>query len=54
VLDPDAGSGTTGVAAQRLGRRWLLADRSPEAFAIARARLAAEQPAAGEDASTSR
>jgi site-specific DNA-methyltransferase (adenine-specific) len=42
VLDPYAGSGTTGVAAARLGRRWLLADRNPEAVAIARARLAAE------------
>jgi site-specific DNA-methyltransferase (adenine-specific) len=43
VLDPYAGSGTTGVAAQRLGRRWLLADRNPEAVEIARRRLAAEQ-----------
>jgi site-specific DNA-methyltransferase (adenine-specific) len=42
VLDPYAGSGTTGVAAARLGRRWLLVDRNPEAVAIARARLAAE------------
>ncbi len=40
VLDPFAGSGTTGVAASRLGRRWLLVDRNPEAVAIARARLA--------------
>ena len=42
VLDPYAGSGTTGVAAARLGRRWLLVDRNPDAVAIARARLAAE------------
>ena len=42
VLDPYAGSGTTGVAAARLGRRWLLVDRNPAAVAIARARLAAE------------
>ncbi|MCJ7709368.1 MAG: site-specific DNA-methyltransferase [Chloroflexi bacterium] len=42
VLDPYAGSGTTGVAAARLGRRWLLIDRNPAAVAIARARLAAE------------
>jgi site-specific DNA-methyltransferase (adenine-specific) len=41
VLDPFAGSGTTGVAAQRLGRRWLLVDRNPAAVEIARARLAA-------------
>jgi site-specific DNA-methyltransferase (adenine-specific) len=41
VLDPYAGSGTTGVAAARLGRRWLLVDRNPEAVGIARARLAA-------------
>ena len=31
VLDPYAGSGTTGVAAARLGRRWLLVDRNPAA-----------------------
>jgi site-specific DNA-methyltransferase (adenine-specific) len=41
VLDPFAGSGTTGVVAARLGRRWLLVDRNPEAVEIARARLAA-------------
>ena len=42
VLDPYGGSGTTGVAAARLGRRWLLADRNPEAVGIARRRLAAD------------
>jgi site-specific DNA-methyltransferase (adenine-specific) len=45
VLDPYAGSGTTGVAAARLGRRWLLADRNPAAVEIARRRLAAEDGA---------
>jgi site-specific DNA-methyltransferase (adenine-specific) len=40
VLDPFAGSGTTGVAAARLGRRWVLVDRNPAAVEIARARLA--------------
>jgi len=43
VLDPYAGSGTTGVAASRLGRRWLLVDRNPAAVAIARERLASER-----------
>ena len=43
VLDPYAGSGTTGVAAARAGRRWLLVDRNPAAVAIARARLAEVQ-----------
>ena len=43
VLDPYAGSGTTGLAAARLGRRWLLADRNPAAVEIARRRLAAEE-----------
>jgi site-specific DNA-methyltransferase (adenine-specific) len=42
VVDPYAGSGTTGVAASRLGRRWLLVDRNPEAVEIAARRLAAE------------
>jgi site-specific DNA-methyltransferase (adenine-specific) len=44
VLDFFAGSGTTGVVAQRLGRRYLLVDNNPEAVAIARQRLAAEAP----------
>jgi site-specific DNA-methyltransferase (adenine-specific) len=47
IVDPYAGSGTTGVAAARLGRRYLLVDRNPEAVAIARQRLASE---AGEGA----
>ena len=47
VLDPYAGSGTTGVAAARLGRRWLLVDRNPAAVEIARARLAAEPGVGG-------
>jgi len=42
VLDPYAGSGTTGVAAARHGRRWLLVDRNAEAIAIARGRIVAE------------
>jgi site-specific DNA-methyltransferase (adenine-specific) len=42
VLDPYAGSGTTGVAAARLGRRWILVDREPVAVEIARDRLVAE------------
>jgi site-specific DNA-methyltransferase (adenine-specific) len=39
VLDFFAGSGTTGAVARRLGRRFLLVDRSPEAFAVMRQRL---------------
>lgn len=39
VLDFCAGSGTTGVAANRLGRRFYLVDNNPEAWAIMRARL---------------
>jgi site-specific DNA-methyltransferase (adenine-specific) len=49
VLDPYAGSGTTGVAAARLGRRWLLADINPVAVEIARGRLAAEAARAAGD-----
>jgi site-specific DNA-methyltransferase (adenine-specific) len=40
VLDFFAGSGTTGVAAAELGRRSLLVDSNPQAFATMRRRLA--------------
>ena len=39
VLDFFAGSGTTGAAAAKLGRRFLLIDSSPEAVKIMRKRL---------------
>ncbi len=39
VLDWCAGSGTTGVAAHELGRRFLLGDDSPAAIAVMRNRL---------------
>lgn len=40
VLDPFAGSGTTGIAALRLGRRFLGAEMMPEYAQMARGRLA--------------
>lgn len=43
ILDPFAGSGTTGVAALRLGRRAILVEKSPEYAAIARDRMTAEE-----------
>jgi site-specific DNA-methyltransferase (adenine-specific) len=42
VLDPFAGSGTTGVACLRLGRRFIGIERDARYAAIARERLAAE------------
>ena len=39
VLDPFAGSGTVGAAAEQLGRRYLLIDDNPEAVAVMRERL---------------
>ena len=39
VLDPFAGSGTVGAAAERLKRRYLLIDSHPDAVAVMRARL---------------
>jgi len=39
VLDPFAGSGTTGAAALELGRRFLLVDESADAVAVMRRRL---------------
>lgn len=46
VLDYFAGSGTTGEAAWRAGRRFLLVDRSDEAIATIRRRLGAMEPQA--------
>jgi site-specific DNA-methyltransferase (adenine-specific) len=40
VLDFFAGSGTTGVAAHELGRRFVLVDDNPQALAVMRQRLA--------------
>jgi site-specific DNA-methyltransferase (adenine-specific) len=45
VADLMCGSGTTLVAAARLGRRFIGADRSPVAFSTAQERLAREQVA---------
>ena len=46
ILDPFAGSGTTGVAALAEGRRVILCERVPEYAAITRARLAAAETGA--------
>jgi len=43
VLDPFAGSGTTGVACLRLGRRFIGIERDPKYIEVARERLAAEE-----------
>ncbi len=40
VLDPFAGSGTTGAACLELGRRFLLVDESPEALGVMARRFA--------------
>jgi site-specific DNA-methyltransferase (adenine-specific) len=44
VLDFFAGSGTTGEAAARLDRGFVLVDESPDAIATMRARLAEWEP----------
>jgi modification methylase len=43
VLDPFFGTGTTGVIARRLGRRWIGMERDPEYVRLARERLEAVQ-----------
>lgn len=43
ILDPFAGSGTTGVACLRLGRRFIGIERSEKYAAVATERLRAEQ-----------
>jgi site-specific DNA-methyltransferase (adenine-specific) len=51
VLDFFAGSGTTGEAAARLGRRYLLVDSNPEAVRVMARRLAWDGPeVTGDDA----
>jgi site-specific DNA-methyltransferase (adenine-specific) len=47
-LDFFAGSGTLGAVAAKLGRRYVLIDRSPEAVAVMRERLALMQETASE------
>jgi len=42
VIDPFAGSGTTGVAAERHGRRCVLIEKLPKYFDAQKARFAAE------------
>jgi site-specific DNA-methyltransferase (adenine-specific) len=44
VVDWCAGSGTTGVAAQGLGRRFILVDRSGDAVTVMRQRLGQDVP----------
>ena len=42
VLDPFAGSGTTGAVAKKLGRNWIVIDASVEACAVMEERLDSE------------
>src|SRR5260221_691499 len=42
ILDPFSGTGTTGIVAKRLGRRYIGIERDPGYAAAARERLAAE------------
>ncbi len=44
VLDPCCGSGTTLVAAQKLGRGWIGFDANPAAIKVARKRLSETHP----------
>ena len=43
IFDPFLGSGTTAVAAERLGRRWIGIEMEPKYCAIAQARVDAER-----------
>jgi len=44
VVDPFAGSGTTAVVAEELGRRWLCGDSDARYVGVARERLTASAP----------
>ncbi len=47
VLDFFAGSGTTGAAAQELGRKFVLVDRNPESHQVCQERFSANADAEG-------
>ncbi len=47
VLDPFAGSGSTGMAAYRTGRRYILIEKEAEYAEIARARIQHEKDKMG-------
>lgn len=49
VLDPFFGTGTTGAAARRLGRRYIGIERETEYVELARERIARVQPVSPED-----
>jgi len=49
ILDPFFGTGTTGAAAKRLGRRFIGLEREPEYVALAKARIAKVIPATAEE-----
>jgi DNA modification methylase len=51
VLDPFMGSGTTAIAAERQGRRWLGIELNPEFARLAEERIAQARAAARQDAS---
>ena len=48
VLDPFFGTGTTGVVAKKLGRRWIGIERVESYVEIARQRIASVQPIEGD------
>ena len=47
VLDPFAGTGTTGAVAQRTGRRWIMVEREAEYCALIEGRIARLSPSGG-------
>lgn len=49
VLDPFFGTGTTGAVARRLNRHFIGIEQEPRYIAVAHDRIAAVQPAAGDD-----
>jgi modification methylase len=52
VLDPFAGTGTTGAAARRLGRRFIGIERDSDYVKAARERIASVEPLSPQDLDT--